>query len=403
MDRTLLEGVKVLDLGWVMTGPITTKYLADCGAEVIKVERITTGDTLRANAPFKDNIRGVNRGGRFNQCNTSKMSIALNLAHPKGKEIARQLVAWSDIVLDNFSAGAIERMGLGYEELKKIKPDIIVLSSCGLGHTGPYATNPAHGTGLAAVSGIVGIAGWPDRDPSNLGVYTDYIGPHFNALGLVAALDYRRRTGKGMYIDQSQHEAALHFFAALILDYAVNQRVSTRMGNRSTYAVPHAAYRCQGQDRWCVIAVSNDAEWQSFCKVIGNPAWTQDAKFATILARKKNEEELDKLVEQWTSSRSAEEVMTLMQNAGVPAGVVNTSEDMVEHHPQLKHDHFFCEVVHPEFGKYIVQRSPFVPSKARYEVRRTPLLGEHNEFILKKILGLSDADVDELKADKVIE
>jgi len=297
----------------------------------------------------------------------------------------------------------MKRMGLGYEELKKVKPDIIMLSSCMQGQTGPYANLSGTGHLLTPLSGFNYIAGWPDRQPADLGVYTDFIAPRFNTLAIMAALDYRRRTGKGQYLDMSQYENGIHFMAPLLLDYAVNQRVANRMGNRCEYAAPHNAYRCHGEDRWCAIAVFTDEEWQSFGKVIGNPAWTNESKFRTLSAKKKNEDELDRLVEAWTVNHSAEEVMSLMQTAGVAAGVVETSEDLLEHDPQLKYRHFFWELDHPEAGKHRVSRQAFVLSKCPYQVRRAPLLGEHNEPVLKKLLAMSDAEFTELMVEGVVE
>ena len=345
----------------------------------------------------------MNRAGSFAQYHTSELNIAINLAHPKGVEIAKRFVARADIVVENFAGGVIERIGLGYEELKKVKPDIIMLGSCMLGHSGPHYTHPGFGTHLTALSGFSHIAGWPDREPGWLAFYTDYIAPHFNALAILAALDYRRRTGKGQYIDMSQYENGAHFLAPLILDYVVNQRVDNRLGNRADYAAPHGAYRCRGEDRWCAIAVSTDEEWQSFCRVMANPAWVSDQRFATFSARKDNEDELDRLVEAWTINRPAEEVMNLMQASGVPAGVVETGEDLLEHDPQLKHRHFFWELDHPEIDKYRAWGPAFIMSKSSCELRRAAVLGEHNEYILKEILGMSDEEIAGLVIEGAIE
>jgi len=287
--------------------------------------------------------------------------------------------------------------------LKKVKPDIIMLSSCMQGQTGPHATHPGFGPHLTALTGLVHIAGWPDRKPAELGVYTDLIAPYFNALAILAALDYRRRTGKGQYFDASQYENVIHFMAPLILDYTVNRRVANRTGNQSPYAAPHGAYRCRGQDRWCTIAVFTDEEWQSFGKIIGNPAWVNSPEFATLQARKENEDELDGLVEDWTVNHSAQEVMTMMQAGGVAAGVVETGEDQLEHDAQLKHRHSFWEVEHPEVGKYHVPTPSFVLSKSLYELCRAPLVGEHNEYVLKEILGMSDEELAELVIEGVVE
>ena len=403
LEKKSLEGIRVLDFGTQIVGPETCRILADYDAEVIKIEGKTRFDAWRMLPPFKDDLPGLNRSGNFNQNNTGKLSVALNLAHPKGVELAKKLVSRADVVVENFAGGVMERMGLGYKELKKVKPDIIMLSACMQGQTGPHAKHLGLGFHMTALAGLSYVAGWPDREPLEFGPYTDYLIPYFNALAVLAALDYRRRTGQGQYIDVSQYEASLHLIAPLILDYVVNQRVATRMGNRSAYATPHGAYRCRGKDRWCVIAVFTDEEWRSFSRILDNPAWSQEARFSTFPGRKANEDELDRLIEEWTIIRSPEEIMTMMQTAGVAAGVVQTGEDLLEHDPQLKYRHFFWELDHPEAGKHRVSRQAFVLSKCPYQVRRAPLLGEHNEPVLKKLLAMSDAEFTELMVEGVVE
>jgi len=401
--RKPLEGIKIADFGFAWAGPITTKTLADYGAEVIRIEGRSRPEVFRTLAPFKDGIPGLDRAGTFNQDNTGKLSIAVNLAHPEGAEIARKLAIRADVVVENFAGGVMERMGLGYDELKKIKSDIIMLSTCMQGHTGPYATHPGYGFLLTPLSGFNHITGWPDHAPVEIDSYTDFIAPHFHALAILAALDYRQRTGKGQYIDVSQYEIGIQFLAPVILDYTVNQRVASRIGNRAPDAAPHGAYRCQGEDRWCAIAVCTDAEWQSFCKVIGNPAWTGRPEFSTLKARKENDDELDRLVEEWTINHPAEKVMMMMQAAGVAAGVVETGEDMLDKDPQLRHRQYFWELDHPEVGRHRVPAPSFVLSKSSYEMKRAPLLGEHNEYILKELLGMSDEEIANLIVAGVIE
>ena len=403
MGKRPLEGLKVCDFTWVFVGPQTTKILADCGADVVRIESKKRPGLWRTTPPFKGNIVDLNRGGPFALFNTSKRSITLNLTSPRGLEIARKLVAWADVVTDNFAGGVMARFGLDYEELKKIKPDIIMMSSCMQGQTGPYANHPGYGNQLTALSGFSHIAGWPDREPADIGYYTDGIAPLFNVLAIMAAVDYRRRTGKGQYLDLSQYEGGVHFMSPLILDYVANQRIAGRMGNRSPWAAPHGVFRCRGNDRWCAIAVFTDEEWASFRKVIGNPAWTNDPKFTTLQTRQENEDELERLVEDWTVERSAEEVMTMMQAAGVAAGVLQTGEDVLEHDPQLKHRHFFRELDHAEIGKYRALAPSFQFSRTDIELRPAPLIGEHNEEVFKDILGMSDEDIAQLVIDEVIE
>jgi benzylsuccinate CoA-transferase BbsF subunit len=404
MPNRPLEGIKIVSFTWFIAGPVTARVLANYGAEVVRIEAKSKIDIHRIQTPYKDNIPGVNRSGQFNQDNTGVLSVALNIAKPRGLEIAKKFVARADIVIENFAGGVMKRIGLGYEELKKLRPDIIMLSTCMQGQTGPHANYPGFGQHLAALSGFYQITGWPDRKPTGPdGPYTDFIAPCFNIFTILAALDYRRRTGKGQYIDMSQYENAMHFMAPILLDYSVNQRVASRMGNHSAYSAPHCVYRCRGTDRWCAIAISTDEEWSDFCRVLGNPAWASDPKFSFFLNRKQNEEEMDRLVEAWTVNHSPEEIMTILQANGVPAGVVQTGEDLLEHDPQLKHRHACWELDHPEIGKYHAPGSAFKLSRSSSELKRAPLLGEHNEYALKTLLGMPDEDVADLLADGVLE
>jgi len=394
MQKGLLEGIKVVDFTWHLTGPLSTKALSDCGAEVIRVESRKRPDIQRVGA----------KTGSFSQYNTGKLGITLNLSTQKGLELVKRLIARADIVVENFAGGAMERMGLGYEVLKAIKPDIIMCSSCMQGQTGPHAKHPGSGHKLTSLAGFSHITGWPDREPGYIGAYTDFIGPRFNVIAIMAALDYRRRTGRGQYLDMSQYEGAVHFISALSLDYQANGRVLARTGNQSDHAAPHNAYRCRGEDRWCAIAVFTDDEWRGFCRVIGDPEWTREGSFTTLSGRKENEAELDRRVNEWTVSHSAEEVMTLMQSAGVPAGVVETGEDLLEHDPQLKHRGTFVELDHPDGGRYRTQAGPhFLLSGTQFDVRRAPCLGEHNEQVFKGILGIPDGEYRKLVEDGVID
>lgn len=406
LEKKLLEGIKVVEFSNWVAVPQMGKTLALYGAEVIKVEGKSHPDPQRQGGaiPGPDGRVSLDASFEFNQLHTSKRSIAINLSKPGGLELAKKLVVWADVLVENYSGEAMEKMGLGYNELKKVNPQIIMLGASMQGHTGPYASSRGVGQQLNALTGFYQITGWPDLKPFGPEEpYPDYFIPRFGLLTLMSALDYRRRTGRGMYIDISQYESALHFQSPLVLDYVVNGRVAIRAGNRYDYAAPHGAYRCSGADRWCAIAVSTDDEWQNFCKVVGNPAWTKDPRFSSLKARKKNEDELDKLVESWTINYPAEEVMTLMQTSGVGAGVVQNSQDVIDKDPQLKHRHLFWELDHSVIGKYHGAGPPFLLSKSPYEVRRAPLLGEHNEYVCKNIIGLSDNEIAELVIDGAIE
>jgi benzylsuccinate CoA-transferase BbsF subunit len=396
--------VNVLDFTWAGVGPHSVNYLAFYGATVIKLESRERPDALRTLGPFKDGINNLERSYYFSFTQSAKRyDITLNLGRPKGIELMKRLIGWTDVVVDSFAGGTMEKWGLDYDNLKKIKPDIIMLRTCMHGHTGPLAEQHGQGFILTALSGLDAVTSWPDRPPAGLyGAFTDHIAPLFNVASLLAALDYRRRTGKGLYIDQSQHEAVLHWVIPLLLDYTVNHREPKANGNRLAYAAPHGIYRCHGDDRWCAIAVFTDDEWASFCNAIENPTLAKDPKFATLLKRKKNEAELDKVVQAWTIKHTPEEVMDKLQKARVAAGVVANSKDQAED-PQLEHYQFFHQLEHPEIGESPIYHGPiFRLSKTPYELGRPPLLGEDNAYVYTNILGLSDEEFVQLLAEEVI-
>jgi benzylsuccinate CoA-transferase BbsF subunit len=403
MERAgALEGVKVVDFGLAGVGPLHAKCLGDHGATVIRVETHTRPDVQRLSRPFKDNEPGIDRSGMFTTCNSSKYSITLDLAQPKGKEIALRLVKWADVICVGMIPSAVKRLGLDYGSLERVKPDIIYLSTSLMGEYGPYAEIAGFGFQACAVTGIFHLMGWPDRMPGGLwGAYTDYISPYFGVAAILAALDYRRRTGKGQHLDESQVECALHFVAPVVMDYGITGRVLNRNGNRLPYAAPHGVYPCQGDDRWIAIAIFSDDDWQALCKVIGTPKWTKDPKFATFKGRKENEDELDRLIAEWTNTLTAEEVMFRMQGAGVPTGVVQNTKDLFED-PQLKHRRHFRWLHHSVMGPHCYDGPAFRLSKTPDEQFAAPALGEHNEYVYKDALGLSDDEIAELLIEKVI-
>src|SRR5271169_2832615 len=299
MSRFALEGVHILDFAWVGVGPITTKYFADNGADVIRVESMARPDILRIGPPWKDAMPGINRSQFFASFNTSKKGITLDLGKPKAREIAKRLVPWADIIVESFTPKAMRNWGLGYENLRELRPDLIMLSTCMQGQTGPNALYPGFGQLMAALSGYYHISGYSPGEPPcpPYGAYTDFIAPRFSACALLAALDYRRRTGRGQYIDMSQYEAALHNLAPALVDYFASGRVAGPAGNRSDRYAPHGAYRCadlDGQERWLALAVSNEEEWRSMLAALGSP--TADSRFATMAARMENRAALDEFV-----------------------------------------------------------------------------------------------------------
>jgi benzylsuccinate CoA-transferase BbsF subunit len=393
-----LKGLKVVDFSWVFTGPIVTKYLGDHGAEVIKIESATRPDGTRVFTPFKDGILGLNRSGVFANYNSSKYSININLREPRGKEIVHKLVKRADIVLETFGPGTMKKLDLDYDRLQQVKSDIIMLSMSMVGQYGPHSDQPSFGQVLQATNGFVHLLGWPDRPPSlPVAAYTDFIAPWYVLIALMSALDYRRRTGKGQYIDLAMLECSVHPASPVVMDYAVNSRIQDRMGNRNPMAAPHGVYPCKGKERWCAIAVFNDREWQALCKVMGNPEWTESSKFDTLLHRKENVEELDRLMGKWTRDFKPEEIMARLQAAGVAAGVVQTGEDMVDRDPQLQHRDHFEVLEHAEMGTHISERPPFRLSRTPSEPQMPfPSFGEHTEYVAKEILAMGDEEFAEL-------
>ncbi len=393
----VFEGVKIIDFSWAIAGPLISKTLADYGATVINIEVAKRPNILRTSMPYKDNIPGMDRSGFFAYINANKYSMSLDIDHPKGRELAKRLIACSDIVNENFSPGTMEKWELGYDQLKDLKSDIIMVRSSLLGQTGPFSRHRGFGYHLNALAGFTHFTGWRDVDPLSLMfAYSDYFVPHFGVAILCAAMEYRNRTGKGQMIDLSENESCLQFMAPYLLEYEANGVESGREGNRHPYAVPHNVYRCKGEDRWCAIAVFTDEEWERFCGILGNELLTKVDKFNTFINRKKNEDELDRLIEKWTINYTAQEVMALMQNAGIAAGMVNKGEDIYQD-PQLVERDTFWLLNHKEIGDFTHLGQPSKFSKTPAQPRMpAPLIGEHTEYVCREFLGMSENEFDEL-------
>ena len=425
--RFPLHGIRVTDFSWFGAGPYVTKLLAAYGAEVLRIESSTRIDGMRWQAPRKpDAPASYNISGMFNNFNPGKLGITLNLNHPEGIGIARRLVAASDVVLDNFYPGAMEKWGLNYERLIEIRPDIIVATMPVMGITGPYTSWRGFGTSVRTAAGFDHITGNPDRPPIGTGMAAlpDFTcNPYHAATAILSALHYRNRTGKGQFIEVAQFESTVCWTETAILDFTANDHVQTAMRNRLPHAAPHGVYRCLGEDRevdycampesvperrkkderWCAISVFTGEEWKSFCDVIGSPPWTGDERFATLAGRKANEDDLDRLVEEWTAGKSPEEVMMVLQRAGVPAGVVQDGEDLLSRDPHMKERGFYVWLEHPEAGEIAHDGLTFALSRTPGEIRRAPLMGEHNDYVYREILGLSEEEVNRLITDGVLE
>ncbi|HEY1268978.1 MAG TPA: CoA transferase [Candidatus Binatia bacterium] len=398
-----LKGIKVVEFAAFAAGPVVGKHLADHGATVVHIESKVRPDGFRAHyPPYKDNVHGLNRSGLYALCNNDKLDITLNLKKaPAATELAKKIAAWADVVIENFSPGTMARLGLGYEELSKGNPGLIMLSSSNLGQSGPHAHHAGFGSQLSSLAGFTHLTGYPGGSPQILyGPYIDYIAVAYGAVAILAALDYRKRTGKGNYIDTAQYETGLQYLAPILLDYKINGRVASRDANRDPHAAPHGAFSCKGDDRWCAISVSSDDEWKALVKAMKTPAWAK--KFATFEARKANEDELDRLIGEWTRGFEPRQLMETLQKAGVKAGVVNRMCDVYDD-PQLKQRPQWVEIEHPEIGKMHYQRPPFLLTKTPPgPAKRDPLLAEHNEYFYRELLGLSEEEYKKLVDDQVI-
>jgi benzylsuccinate CoA-transferase BbsF subunit len=395
MTNKAFEGIKVAEFAWVVVGPSTSRYLADHGATVVKIESHKRLDTNRVNGPFVNSTPTPDGSMFFGKHNPNKYSVSIDLQNPKGKELAWRLIKWADIVTESFSPGTMEKLGLSYEAVKKVKPDVIYLSSSMQGRGGPHSNYAGYGQNAINFCGLTEVTGWPDRLPSPpYGACSDYISCRFAAFSILAALAYRRRTGKGQYIDQSQFESTIQFMASPIMDYQVNGKVMTRDGNRLPIAAPHGAFQCKGDDRWAAISVMNEDQWQKFCQVIGNPALAKDSKYATLEQRKKNENELEKLVTAWTLQHTPAEVEQLLQKAGVPANVVEKPSDIYQD-PQIAHRQYFTPLEHSFMGqqKYEAQACFILSKTPRALDKPSPCIGEHNEYVFKELLKMTDDEV----------
>ena len=391
------EGLKVLDFCWVAIGPLTTRYLADHGATVVRVESHRRVEVLRTASPNAEGVPGINRSGYFANYNSNKYGISVDFSNPESKVVLHRLVRWADAVTENFSPGTLERYGLGYDDLKRIKPDIVMFSASMLGRGGPYDSQAGFGPMLGSLAGFVHHCGWPDRTPvPPYGAYTDFFLARFGASALIAALDYRARTGRGQYLDLSQLEGALQVLAPAILDYSANGREQQRNGNRAPTAAPHAVYPCRTPDTWCAIAVETEEQWEALVSAMGNPPWALAPKFGSVAGRKANEDELDSLISDWTRSFGPVPLMETLQAVGVPAGAVNSCEGLFSDR-QLAHRGHYVYMDHPEMGRHPFDGTEFVASAtpALYN-SPSPMLGQHNEYVLKNILGMTDEEIAEV-------
>ena len=408
-----LSKIRICDFSGQLAGAGATRMMAAFGAEVIRIEdRLTLGgwDIFRGNGPYVDERRGHNLGGMFNNHNVEKLGITLNTKFARGKEILRELISISDVVTENFSAGVLERWGFPYEVMKAIKPDIIYVSNCGFGHKGPYSHFKSWGPVVQAVSGLTFQSGLPDMPPAGWGYsYMDHTGGYFMSIAILMALYHRNKTGEGQYVDMSCTDAALTLNGPVLLDYTVNGRPSRREGqpnsNRSHYPpmAPHGIYRSKGDDQWIAISARYDHDWQAMSKLIGGEAISGNGRFATLEGRMGNQDEMDEIIEKWTSVRKPYEAMDALQKVGVPAAVVQHPEDRADHDENSLEWNTFPEVNHAEIGRVRVEGIPMKFSKTPPVVEKAGnLLGQDNDYVYKELLQMDEDDLQALHDQGVI-
>lgn len=396
-----LAHVRIADFTWLGAGSYATKILADFGADVIKIESSERVDSLRLAAPYKDGRKGVNRSGYFADRNSSKRSVTINMKHPAALSIVRRLVLRSDVVANNFAPGVMERFGLGYEAVCEMKPDIIYLAMSMLGSGGPESSYIGYGAGIVALSGLQYLSGLPGREPAGTGTnYPDHVpNPCHAAFAVLAALRYRRRTGKGQFIDLAQLEPTVALLGPTLLDLTVNGRMQERQGNGHEHAAPHGVYPCMGDDRWIAIAVTSDAQWARMISILSHPD-LREGRWRDQSVRHREGRELDARISRQTASWDAEELMNRLQAAGVSAGVVRTAADLLGRDPQLAHRGHWVRMNHAEMGDTVYNAPPFRFSRSQVGLRRpAPLLGEHTREVCTRLLGLTAAEYDQLTSE----
>lgn len=386
-----LAGVRILDFMWVMAGPSATRVLADYGATVVRVESTTRIDTARTLAPFVGNVPGPENSGVFHNLNVGKRMLTLDPRTPEGREVVLDLVRWADVVTESFAPGAMARLGLDYASLAAVKPDLVMLSTALMGQSGPLARYAGYGNLAAAISGFSNLGGWPDRPPAGpFSAYTDYVSPRYVAVAVLAALEHRRRTGEGQYVDLSQAEASLHFLTPALLAAGAHGHVPTRMGNADTAHAPHGVYPARGDDAWVAIAVTSDAEWRALGCLLGDPALATDVRWRDAPGRRRNAEALDARLAAWTATQDAHGCAERLQAAGIPASVVATSADLVRD-PQLAARGHFVRVAHPHHGRTTVEGPRALLSLTPGRVPGpAPAFGADNDWVLREVLGYDD-------------
>ncbi|BDE61308.1 CoA transferase [Rhodococcus hoagii] len=401
-----LDGIRVLDLTWVLAGPYCTRILADHGADVVKVESLGRPDPTRF-APFMHLSRGPHddpdTSGYFNDVNRNKRSITLDTRSPAGLEVLADLIAQSDVVVENFSSTVIKKMGFGYERLRELRPDIVYVSMSGMGHTGPRSGWVSYADIVSAATGLTALTGWSsDQVVGVIYGHGDIVAGLQAATAVLAALEHRDRTGRGQHVDLSQLEAMASHMGTSVVQATGTGRFPVPIGNAHPTMSPHGVFRCLGPDRWCAIAVRDDADWRHLCDVLGRPDWADDDRLRTAAGRREHGTEIADAIATWTAPLPAETVADRLQSAGVPAGVVQNGRDLVESDPHLRARGYYVPGDHPKVGRFLHEGAPVRVGAAVTVRRAAPLLGADTDDVLRDVAGYPPATIARLRADGVL-
>lgn len=404
MSEKALKGIKIVNFGWVYAAPYCAELLSFMGAEVVKVESNLRIDQTRHTGVFVgDGTTGTETSPAFNNINLGSKSVTLNLKSPKGIELAKKLVAESDIVMENMRPGVMKKMGLGYEDLKKVKPDIIMLSMSGFGSEGPYGNYAGYAPVFASFGGAAYLTGYADGDPNTGSGVMDLRAGTTAAVAVLTALVHRQKTGEGQYIDLSCSESVGVLVGPELFEYALNGRSPQRCGNEDTIMAPHQVYRCDGNDKWISIAVATDEEWLALRGAMGDPEWAKDPVYADAFGRWENRKELDKHISEWTIKYSSIDLMHMLQDVGVAAMPSFTAKELVNDPHTIAREKFIT-VEHPVQGTKHVLTPPWKFSETPAAIAGpAPLIGADNDYYFREVLGLGQEEYEALKAEKAIE
>ncbi len=403
--KKALDGIVVCDFSWVGAGPITTNVLGQCGAEVIKIESKKRPDILRLGGPFKDGIaKGFERSGYFANRNPNKKCISLNMSHSKARDVAIRLIEKSDIIINNFRVGQMEKWNLGWEDVKKINPKIIYVTMSLQGTEGPHKSYMGYGVNLNALCGLTEQAAFEGEHPFGTGTnYTDHVMvPTHTLFGIMGALLNREITGEGQTVSISQLGSAICMKPTDVMAYASHGEVLGAMGYGDRDAAPHGVYKTLGYRKWIAIAVFNEDEWRGLKKIMGNPSWAQDSKYADTASRKNNEKELNDHIEAWSQWQYGDDLMEKLVTVGVPAGVVNDARGAIEDKHLIERD-YWSYLDHSEVGRTLYNRAPFMLTKTPVQmIKSAPLLGEHTKEVLTGFLGYTEEEIETLSKEDVL-